>query len=118
MQILEAIIESGSSPDDACADSPDLLPEVLQRLRAFRLIQAQLESLFPSDDGTDQLGATLQSGDTLPSIPGYEVESVLARAGMGVAYRARHLKLNRPVAIKMLLAGGYASPAETDPFPN
>ena len=118
MQILEAIIESGSSPDDACADSPDLLPEVLQRLRAFHLIEAQLESLFPSKDGMDQLGATLQSGDTLPSIPGYEVESVLGHGGMGVVYRARHVKLDRPVAIKMLLAGVHASLAARACFLN
>src|SRR5262249_44947476 len=46
----------------------------------------------------------------------YEVESVLGRGGMGVVYRARHLKLNRTVAVKTLLAGAYAGPTERARF--
>src|SRR6185295_9436623 len=34
----------------------------------------------------------------------------------GVVYEARHQKLARPVAIKMLRAGVYASPAEVERF--
>jgi serine/threonine-protein kinase len=51
---------------------------------------------------------------TLPQIPGYEVEAVLGRGGMGVVYRARHLRLDRWVAVKMMLAGAYASPRDKD----
>ena len=35
---------------------------------------------------------------------------------MGVVYRARHLRLDRPVALKMLLAGAYARPEERERF--
>ena len=45
-----------------------------------------------------------------PVIDGYEILGELGRGGMGIVYRARHVRLNRPCVLKMILAGDHAGP--------
>jgi serine/threonine-protein kinase len=103
-QLLEEIFESDRTPEEVCADCPELLPEVRKRRRQMCFMEAELEVLFP----------TPRAGH--PDIPGYQVDAELGRGGMGVVYKAQHLRLNRTVALKMLLAGAYAAPQELARF--
>lgn len=50
-----------------------------------------------------------RSGSRLPQVAGYEVLEELGRGGMAAVYRARHLKLNRIVALKVLVSAHHAS---------
>ena len=119
-QLLDENFDAERTPEEVCGACPELLPEVRRRWRQMCAVKADLDSLFPtpgSDPGTTaDLADRWRSGDELRQIPGYEVEALLGRGGMGLVYKARHLRLNRFVALKMLIAGAYAGPHERARF--
>jgi serine/threonine-protein kinase len=110
-QLVEEALDSDRTPDEVCRDCPELLDAVRSQWERVRAVEAQMDALFPGpDDPPPDDAAFLDEETGLPRVEGYDVEAVLGRGGMGVVYRARHRKLNRPVALKMILAGAYASP--------
>ncbi len=116
--VLELLdeVQSGRTPEVACASRPELLGEVRERLAQFAQVRDEIEALFPEPGAARPVRTPEAQPSSLPEVPGHDVESVLGRGGMGVVYKARHRRLNRPVAVKMMLAGGYAGPPELARF--
>jgi serine/threonine-protein kinase len=114
-ELVGELLDTGGTPEEVCRTCPELLAQVRAGWARVRAVQAELEALFPPDSNTVS-AATQQTTEVPPLIPGYEVHGVLGRGGMGVVYRASHLRLNRPVALKMLLAGPYARPQDLERF--
>jgi tRNA A-37 threonylcarbamoyl transferase component Bud32 len=89
-------------------------------------LAAELSAYFIDLDRMDRLAGPLKLSDpavtsgldvdaNLPTIRyfgDYELESEIARGGMGIVFRARQKSLNRVVALKMILSGQLASDAD------
>jgi len=118
-QLVQELLNSERTPEEVCAEHPELREEVRKRWQQkLRVVEAQLRALFPAPESKRDADTPppWNPAAELPGIPGYQVEAVVGRGGMGIVYKARHLRLNRPVALKMLLAGAYAGPEERQRF--
>src|SRR5262245_32372630 len=67
-QLLDEVLDSNRSPEEVCADCPELLPEVRKRVEQMRLTEAELDALFPiatPDRDADIMHALRQRVDRL-----------------------------------------------------
>ncbi len=114
---LEAV-EDGAAPDRGqwlarYADMAGELEELFADLDKVMGWTAPLrDAVTPPVSGTRPAAPPPRSRPCLRVVGDYELLEEIARGGMGVVYRARQTSLQRTVAVKMVLAGAAASPAD------
>jgi len=94
-------------------------------------VQADLKASADAEDSAEQSAAlaatiTTESGPAekrdmprpLPTLDNYTILEEIDRGGMGIVYRARQLRPDRLVAIKMMRLGAFSSQLDVERFLN
>jgi tetratricopeptide (TPR) repeat protein/tRNA A-37 threonylcarbamoyl transferase component Bud32 len=104
--------QAGESPrlEEYTSRFPHLAPQLAVQFELEGTIQRE-PAVMDLDHSTILGVSALRPAPTGgPALPGYQILGELGRGGMGVVYKARQLRLNRVVALKMILAGDFAPP--------
>lgn len=79
-QMLDVLLDSRLTPEEVCSTCPELLPQVRERWRRLRLVQDEVDALFPPQS---EEFATIPreqfDSKALPQVSGYELVTILGR---------------------------------------
>ncbi len=92
---------------------PDLASPLRDFFEDLDRVELAASPLRLDADATSADGPPESPRGTVRYFGDYELLEEVARGGMGIVYKARQVTLNRVVALKMVLAGAFASTRET-----
>ena len=109
-QLLDEILDSARSPEDACIDCPELLEQVRRRWQQIRMVKSEHHAKFPkppSDQETDTPEhSDSPSAGSCTQIGPYKLLQQLGEGGFGIVYLAEQIKpVHRRVALKIIKPG-------------
>lgn len=118
IEAVEVVVEEAPAKPYLETLAPLTTPGVSSRPRASDLTSnlMTLSGVIPPPRSPDERDTLTQNGTAAAvdpnvrvEIPGYEIEAQLGHGGMGMVFRAKQMRLNRTVAIKMVHGGAFAS---------